>query len=258
MVSITRDPVTARGSSEAMAKISTVGINKRFYKISTLHAVLDETDGAGRSGGGVESTIIRKALCVPAPPMARLSLRCMFPAGENRPLTEAAKALHLKMRNWFRDVFYAGAGLAVVLGIYLMWLWGAEHQVRLHSDHLFRAMQSKSWLKFDSFVSDDYHDQWGQDHALVAERTREVFRYFRSLRIAPGYAIVRAGDGRASWQAKITIEGDDNELAALVKDRVNLLTTPFTLEWRRVSGKPWDWKLVRVGNPALELPTRFE
>ncbi len=168
------------------------------------------------------------------------------------------EALHLSMRDWFRDGFYAGAGLALALGIYLMWLWGAEHQVRLHSDHLFRAMESRNWSKFDSFLADDYHDQWGQDHALVAQRSREVFRYFRSLQIVPGYAIVQAGNGQASWRAKITIEGDDNELAALVKDRVNPLTTPFTLEWRCVSSKPWDWKLVRVENPSLDLPARIE
>ncbi|HEY1583637.1 MAG TPA: hypothetical protein VGF73_11125 [Chthoniobacterales bacterium] len=37
---------------------------------------------------------------------------------------------------------------------------------------------------------------------------------------------------------------------------VNSLTTPFELRWRRESWKPWDWKLVEVRNPGLELPAR--
>ncbi len=39
----------------------------------------------------------------------------------------------------------------------------------------------------------------------------------------------------------------------MIKQRVNHLPEPFVLEWRRISARPWDWKLVRVSNPALEL-----
>jgi hypothetical protein len=35
---------------------------------------------------------------------------------------------------------------------------------------------------------------------------------------------------------------------------VNKLPSPFELEWRRLSGKPWDWKLVGVSNPACQIP----
>jgi hypothetical protein len=162
------------------------------------------------------------------------------------------------MRNWFRDSFYAGAGLAFVTGIFLMWLWSAEHQVRLHSDHFLAAIENKNWPKFATFIADDYHDQWNQDHAIVLQRTREVFRYLRGIRIVPHQVIVMTGGGKGTWQAKIILEGDESELAQLVKERVNPLTTPFVLEWRRVSGKPWDWKLVRVENAGLEIPAGFE
>ena len=158
------------------------------------------------------------------------------------------------MRQWFRDGFYAGAGLALALAIYLMWLWGAEHQVRLHANHLLKAVESKNWTRLATFIAPDYQDQWRQDHAAVMERTRTVFSYVRAIRLVPGDPIVLAEKGRGTWQAKITIEGDNSELAALIKDRVNSLPTPFTLEWRRLSTKPWDWKLVRVSNPALEIP----
>jgi hypothetical protein len=46
-------------------------------------------------------------------------------------------------------------------------------------------------------------------------------------------------------------------LGAVVKERVNSLTTPFELQWRHISRKPWDWKLVRVSNPELDIPAEF-
>jgi hypothetical protein len=162
------------------------------------------------------------------------------------------------MRTWFREGFYVGLGLALVLATYLMWLWGAEHQVRLHTDHLLHAIENKSWSNFATFIADDYHDQWNQDRATVLERTRAVFTYLRGVHIQVASPSVQAENGFGKWQGSIKLETADNEFAGLVKERVNSLTTPFTLEWRRVSGKPWDWKLVRVSNPALEIPAGFE
>jgi hypothetical protein len=40
----------------------------------------------------------------------------------------------------------------------------------------------------------------------------------------------------------------------VLDQRVNKLPTPFELEWHRLSGKPWDWKLVRVSNSGFEIP----
>ena len=46
----------------------------------------------------------------------------------------------------------------------------------------------------------------------------------------------------------------DNDVMELLDERVNSLPAPFELEWHRLSGKPWDWKLVRVSNSAFEIP----
>jgi hypothetical protein len=46
----------------------------------------------------------------------------------------------------------------------------------------------------------------------------------------------------------------DDEAMQLLDERVNSLPAPFELEWRRLSGKPWDWKLARVSNSAFEIP----
>ena len=157
------------------------------------------------------------------------------------------------MRSWFRDGFYVGLTLALLLGIFLIWLWGAEHQVRRHTENLVKALNDKNWNRFATFIGGDYQDQWGHDHASVLERTRLVFRYARTARVVPAFATVQIEGPVGVWQARIVVEGE-GEMAELLKERVNPLPAPFELEWRRISAKPWDWKLVRVKNPSLEIP----
>ena len=173
------------------------------------------------------------------------------------------------MSRWFREGFYVGLSIALLVGLYLLWLWRPERQVRYHSEHFLRAIEHKNWTGVAEFVAADYQDQWGNDRARLLERTREVLRYLRSLRIEASNVTVKidnaetvgaregARSRRGYWTAVINIDGEQNELMAAVKEQVNTLTRPFELEWRRAS-KPWDWKLVRVSNPSLQLPAGFE
>jgi len=85
-------------------------------------------------------------------------------------------------------------------------------------------------------------------------RMRAAFAYAREVKIQYVDSTVEIEKRRAVWRAKITIEGGDSELTAVLKERVNSLATPFELEWHQVSGKPWDWKLTSVRNQDLELP----
>lgn len=87
---------------------------------------------------------------------------------------------------------------------------------------------------------------------------REVMRYMREVRIVAQEPLVKIENHKAIWSAKVTLDGDAGEPMTLVKERINSLATPFELEWRRISAKPWDWKLLRVGNPELHLPSDFE
>ena len=157
------------------------------------------------------------------------------------------------MRSWFREAFYGGLTAALVIGFFLIWLWRPEHQLQRHSENLLHAIEKKDWARFVSFLGSDYQDQWGNDRALVLERTREVFRYVGTVRINAPNPTLWTANQSGYWKARIIIDGDNGEVTALIKERVNSLTAPFQLEWRRMSAKPWDWKLVRVSNAELKI-----
>jgi hypothetical protein len=142
--------------------------------------------------------------------------------------------------------------------MYLLWLWQPQRQVRRHTRYLFEAVEKQSWTRVGEFIAPDFSDQWGDDRTRLLERGRAVLRYARVIRISASDAFVQMQQRRAVWTGKISIEGDQGEVTGEIKSRVNSLATPFELEWRRLSTKPWDWKLVRVSNPSLEIPAELE
>jgi len=163
----------------------------------------------------------------------------------------------LSLKSTFRPGFYAGLLLAVGLGLYLLQLWDAGNQVRLHSTHLLTALEKDKWSDVTDFLDPSYSDQWGHDRATVLARLQQVLPYARNLRLRAQEVVVSAASGEGKWIAHITLEADPNEVSTFLQERVNTLGEPFALQWRRVSWKPWDWKLVRVTNPALEIPDRL-
>jgi len=158
------------------------------------------------------------------------------------------------MSTTFRNGFYAGLMVAVALGVYLHLLWQPARQVELHSQHLLEQIEDKDWDAIGAFLAETYADQWQQDRATVLLRLRAVLHYARNLKIEAQEPMIIAGSESGKWRARITLTADPNEVATLIQERVNALAEPFELHWKRTSRKPWDWKLVRVENPALELP----
>ena len=158
------------------------------------------------------------------------------------------------MGNTFRNAFYGGAILAVIIGVWLLQLWQPARQVQLHCEHLISAIEGKKWDSIAAFLDDGYQDQWKQDRALVLSRLREVLSFARNLRMQIDSPAVNASESEGNWTARITIDADANEVGETIKSRVNALDAPFELHWQRKSWKPWDWKLTRVSNSALELP----
>jgi hypothetical protein len=154
----------------------------------------------------------------------------------------------------FRGAFIGGSALLVCIGLYLLWLWRPEHQARLHTENFFHAIDGRNWERVAIFIADDYHDQWDNDRARLLERMREGFRWVRGSRITAPDPIVQVESPRAIWIGKIIVYSSDDGVMDVLDEHVNKLPSPFKLEWRRFSGKPWDWKLVRVSNPAFQIP----
>jgi hypothetical protein len=152
----------------------------------------------------------------------------------------------------FRLGFYAGLLLAVIWAVYLVQLWQPEHQIELHSRHLVEQIEKKNWKQTGEFIALNYHDQWGHDRAVVLERLREVSRALLNARIERTQETMRAEGNRGYWSAKITLKAT-GEFADYIAGRINTLDAPFELEWQRGATWPWDWKLVAVRNPALEI-----
>lgn len=153
-----------------------------------------------------------------------------------------------------RGGFSLGLAVAFCIGLFLIWLWRPEHQVRRHTENFFHAIKHKDWTSAGDFISSDYQDQWGDDRARVLERMREGFRYVRGPRIIASNPIVQVGSRRAVWTGKVMVYSTDDDVMGLLDEHVNSLPAPFELEWHRLSGRPWDWKLVRVSNSAFEIP----
>ncbi len=149
-----------------------------------------------------------------------------------------------------RNSFIGGLLFALIIGAWLLRLWQPQHQIQLHSEHFLHALEDKDWKRVGEFVAPDYQDQWHNDRDRLLERAREVFRYLRNVRCSVAEPLAFG----QHWQARITIRGDANELMSEVEARVNSISTPFDLEWRQMSGKPWDWQLVRVSNSGLTIP----
>ena len=157
-----------------------------------------------------------------------------------------------RVHSTFKNGFYAGVIVAFFTGLWLARLWQPENQVRLHSQHLVRQIEQRDWAAVENFVAPDYRDDWGSDRALLLTRLRLTLRSFASLTIIATNPQTRFELPEGSWSAQIQIAGR-GEGAAEIISRVNSLTSPFDLRWRRESRWPWDWKLVRVSNPALEI-----
>jgi hypothetical protein len=168
------------------------------------------------------------------------------------PVERRRNLSHSRVVN-FRNGFYAGLVVAAVWGVYLARLWQPQRQVELHSVHLLARIEKKDWKAVGEFVGSDYQDRWGNDRALLLERLREVFRAVANARIESSLASARTEPGRGYWTAQITVKGS-SEFADFIESRVNSLDAPFEFEWQRGATWPWDWKLVSVRNPALEIP----
>lgn len=126
--------------------------------------------------------------------------------------------------------------------------------MRLHQAHLLQAVEERDWDRFGRFFAAHYSDAWGHDKGFVLRESREVFRQFLLLTVQHEVQTLQVGEGRGAVSARITLEGSGSPIAQIAKRTVNGLREPFTFRWEQQSWKPWDWRLVAVAHPDLDLP----
>ena len=123
----------------------------------------------------------------------------------------------------FRGGFYGGLVIALFAGLYLIWLWQPERQVRRHTENFLQAIEHKNWDAASDFVAANYQDQWGDDRMRVLERLREGLRYVRRPRIIASDPSVQVEGLRAVWSGKITLYSSDDDVMEGLDRRVNSL-----------------------------------
>ena len=144
-------------------------------------------------------------------------------------------------------------GLLVVAFVWLYWWVQPERQVRRAQGRLFSTVEKRNFEAMSLLIAEDYRDRWQQDKAIVLRGCRDVFGQFVTLTVDRADSqIERRGD---SWvlREKVTMKGLGGPLAMYARDEVNKLREPFAMTWRRRGGKPWDWELIAVDHPTLEL-----
>ncbi len=143
---------------------------------------------------------------------------------------------------------------AFIAVLFLATLWQPERQLRLHQRNVFRAVENREWDRVGHFFADNYLDRWGHDKEFVLRQANVVFRQFISCTVERKERDIGHSAGSGHVSMHLRIEGAGGPLAHLAMQRVNSLTEPFTFRWRKRSWQPWNWALVEVNQPELEIP----
>ena len=146
------------------------------------------------------------------------------------------------------------AGIFLLAALWLRWWWQPERQIPRAQARLLSSIAKRDFTAMGAMLAADYRDRWQQDRAAVIERSGEVFGQFVMLAFEREPRELRAESGSWFLSEKVRLKGLGGPLAMAARDAVNALREPFVTEWRRRSGKPWDWELKSVTQPELELP----
>ncbi len=137
--------------------------------------------------------------------------------------------------------------------LYAAWLWQPGRQVRLHTVHFLKAVERRKWDKVQGFVAENYSDRWGHDKENVLADAHAVFRQFLFLTIQSGPEEATIAGDQAEIRSPVKIAGRGGPVAEFVIEKVNTLRAPFVFAWVKRSWQPWDWQLVRIDHPELEI-----
>jgi hypothetical protein len=146
------------------------------------------------------------------------------------------------------------ASLAVVtIALRCLWLWQPERQLLLHQAHLRSAIERRDWGRIATMFDPAYADRWGYTRPTALRDGRQWLGQFFALKVAAQPVADQLSPDGGTVTERWALDGTGTALAGMVEDRVNAIHEPFVFQWKHGSWKPWDWTLVRVDNPELDL-----
>jgi hypothetical protein len=148
--------------------------------------------------------------------------------------------------------------LGIVAISLLAWHWSPGRQVELHQGDLCDAVGDRNWKRVGSLLATDYHDRWGQDRTTILARLPQAFMDFLACGVLEDHLSLTWRNGACDLAAHIRIVGSGGPLAQAIMEQSTQLTEPFHFQWKKQSWKPWDWKLVSVDQPQVEIPDESE
>jgi len=143
--------------------------------------------------------------------------------------------------------------VVVTIALRCLWLWQPERQLLLHQAHFRAAVENRDWSRVESLMDPTYADRWGYTRETGVQEARQWMGQFFALTITAEPVADQLTPGGGTVTERWKIDGTGTDAALLVEQYVNQVQTPFLFQWRHNSWKPWDWSLLRVDNPGMNL-----
>ena len=152
---------------------------------------------------------------------------------------------------------WIGVAVSMVIVTFLIVRWQPDRQLGHRWEGFLDAFSTRRWGAVDGFLSPDYQDAWGHTRLNLKHRATYDLREFTNLEVrAESVTIVRSGKS-ATISAVVRITGSGGYQAERTRRAVNRVFSASQFEWKRHSWRPWDWRLVSVENPEIDLPGAY-
>jgi hypothetical protein len=153
-----------------------------------------------------------------------------------------------------------GALLLLALLLGLPWL-SPERGVRRAWDKVVSAIEQNDRAELAVYLGEDYKDGFGLDRGGALQLVGTIRGQFALcvIRREQPELVMDVDKHAALTRALIRLDGHGSPIATAAIQSSKASQTPTEFRWRRVSWKPWDWRLVSVDNPdAARALSRFE
>jgi hypothetical protein len=158
----------------------------------------------------------------------------------------------------------------ILLGFWiisLLW-WGVPRcfdswQLEHRQAELLKAIEQRTPKAYADLISSDYKDEWKFTNEKIRRSMDDVSAQFLTLKIEAKSAEWERSDQQgipeASYVTEFALSGKPiTPIGELILSQGDQLKVPFTFVWRREGWGAWNWKLVAVKQPDLDIPSDYE